>query len=513
MLIAGEGDQVVVSKPHPAILLPSVVLPSVPSPSVPSPSILLTSMLRSGAGTVASGLLALSATKILAVMLGASAVALLETLQQIRQIALVAATANGQTGLVQGASALSGQARREFVRSILCVFALATALVTALMLIFRERLAQAAGLPESSGGRLVAMLVAAVVLSSIFVFLSALLNAAGEIGRLAMLQVIAAAVMAAGAWPAAIALRGGHPGALPALLGMSGLITVAAALKMTGPRRWLSGTGAWWRGRAAGHFFSVSGAMLATGLISTLGLMAVRGHIARGAGLEATGQFDAAWGISANHVTLVLTALQAWYLPRLARARSAEQRARHVAAVFPVAILAATPLIVGLAVLRPLALAILYSSAFHAASVCLRWTLIGDYFKVTAWVLAMPMLAAADMGMFLAVDTLIQLVFVGASWALSGIRPPAESAAIGFTLSYSVCLAVSAWYAARRVGFRLTRMSAALWIAGFAVVALAAANTWSDTSVSLPKAACWIAITAAGALGIASRLFSWNPRP
>jgi antigen flippase len=151
-------------------------------------------------------------------------------------------------------------------------------------------------------------------------------------------------------------------------------------------------------------------------LISTVGLMAVRGHIAGHAGLEATGNFDAAWGISANHVTLVLAALQAYYLPQLARACSAEQRARNVAAVFPVAILAATPLIVGLAVLRPLALTMLYSSAFHTASAYLRWTLIGDYFKVTAWVLAMPMLAAADMGMFLAADTLIQLVL----WAPVG---------------------------------------------------------------------------------------------
>jgi O-antigen/teichoic acid export membrane protein len=453
------------------------------------------SMVRSGAGTVASGLLALVATKILAVILGAPSVALLETLQQIRQIALVAATANGQTGLVQGASSLTGPARREYVRTILCVFAAASMAVAGGMLVWRERVARAAGLPQGSG-RLVAMLVAAVVLSSGFVFLSGLLNVRGEIGRLAILQVSGAAVMALGAWAAAIAVRRGHTGALPTLLAVSALIPVAAAWKMIRLRQWLAGPGAWWTARAARHFFSVSGVMLATGLISTVGLLAVRGHIVREAGLEVTGTFDAAWAISANHVTLVLAALQTCYFPQLARARSVEQRERQMAAVFPVAILAATPVIVALAVLRPMALAALYSSAFHGASTYLRWTLIGDYFKVTAWVLAMPMLAAADMRMFLATDTLVQVVFVGASWALPAAGP--ESAAIGFTLSYVVCLALTGWYAARHVGFRPTRERAMLWLAGFSLVVLAAGTTWNDQSVSGPKAFAWI-VTSVGA--------------
>lgn len=462
------------------------------------------SMVRSGAGTVASGLLALVATKILAVTLGAPSVALLETLQQIRQIALVAATANGQTGLVQGASALSGRARREYVRTVLCVFAAATMAVAGVMFVWRERIARAAGLPAGSG-RLVATLVTAVVVSSVFVFLSALLNVRGEIGRLAILQILAAAVMAAGARPAAIAVRRGHPGALPALLAVSALITIAAAWKMIHLRLWLAGPGAWWTGRAARHFFSVSGVMLTTGLISTVGLIAVRGHIAREAGLGTTGEFDAAWGISANHVTLVLAALQSYYLPQLARAHSVEQRERQMAAVFPVAILVATPVIVALAVLRPLVLTALYSGAFQAASAYLRWTLIGDYFKVSAWVLAMPMLAAAEMRMLLATDTLVQVVFVGASWALPAARP--ESAAMAFTLSYGVCLALSWWYAARHVGFRVTRERAMLWLAGFTLVVMAAGTTWNDPSVSAPKAFAWI-LTAVGAAAAGARLYA-----
>jgi len=470
-------------------------------------------MLRSGAGAIASGLLAAAGTKILAVMLGAPAVALLQTLQQIRQAALVAATANGQTALVQGASVRTGRARLEYLRTILGIFLAATATIAALLVMLRERVAAAAGLPQGSGS-LVAVLAVAVVFSSGLVFLSALLNAAGQIGRLATLPVLGAAGMAAGAWPAAMAMRAGHPSALPALLAVAAVIGLGAAAKftfvgqagrlLTGPL--LTGLGRWWTWRDAQSFFSISGVMLGTGLMASLGLLAVRARISRSAGLDATGHWDAAWAISMNHVTLVLASLQAGYLPELARARPGKARLRQISTVFAVAILTATPVIVTLVVLRPVVVGALYSGAFQNASAYLRWTLLGDYFKVTAWVLAMPMLASADMGILLATDTLVQAVFLGGSWLLATIRPPAEAAAMGFALSYAVCLAVSWWYASRRHGFRFTPRRAALWMGGLALVVGATAATWSDRSVCWPKAAVWMALAAAASAGVGGKL-------
>jgi O-antigen/teichoic acid export membrane protein len=445
-------------------------------------------MARAGAGSIASGLLALAATKVMAVMLGAPAVAIFETLQQIRQIALLAATANGQTALLLGASSLRGVERREYLRSVLCLFALALGLVATFMCIWRERIGRAAGLAPGSGA-LVAILAIGVACSSSFVFAGALLNAAGKIGRLAILQVLATATIAAGAGPAVLATRRGFAAAFAVLLVISGVAPAVAAWRMLRGDLWFAGTGRWLTARAVKHFFSVSGVMLTTGLISSLVLLAVRARITHQAGLAATGLFDAAWAISMGQTGLMLAALQTGYLPQLARAGSVEQRSRCIATVFRVAILVAAPVIAGLIVFRAMALGILYATAFRAASTVLRWTLVGDYFKITAWVLAMPMLARADMWMLLATDALVQAVFFGASGMLSWRRQTgaAQSAAIGFALSYAVCLGLGWWYAVRRHGFRMTRRLGALWIAGFTMVALAAGSTWRDESVSLPE--------------------------
>jgi len=86
-------------------------------------------MSQSGLGALASGLLSAVATKMLAAVGGPAALAMLTTLQQLRQMALVGATGNGQTALVRGASALEGVEQTEYVRTVLCIFAAATGAV------------------------------------------------------------------------------------------------------------------------------------------------------------------------------------------------------------------------------------------------------------------------------------------------------------------------------------------------------------------------------------------------
>jgi O-antigen/teichoic acid export membrane protein len=101
---------------------------------------------KTGAGALASALLAAVGAKILATWLGPSYIALIATLQQTRQAALVVATANGQTALVQGVNALDGAARREYLRTALLLIACATAAATGWLIFSRERVARAAGL-------------------------------------------------------------------------------------------------------------------------------------------------------------------------------------------------------------------------------------------------------------------------------------------------------------------------------------------------------------------------------
>src|SRR5260370_22270520 len=230
----------------------------------------LAAMSKSGSAALASGLLSALAMKIVAAVAGPVYVALLVTLQQIRQMALVASTGNGQTALVRAASAFEGQQRREFVRTAAWIFASAATLVLLGMLAAPQWVARWAGLPPA-GVSAVRWLSLPLVCSSLFVFGSALLNALGRIGDLAVLQIIAAAAMAAGAWPAARSASAGRPEFLVGLLGFSAAVSVVAAgLALLRFRHelkdWFCGPGRMWAPAAARSFGSISLAITRRGL-------------------------------------------------------------------------------------------------------------------------------------------------------------------------------------------------------------------------------------------------------
>jgi O-antigen/teichoic acid export membrane protein len=452
-------------------------------------------MSASAAGAALSGVASIAATKVLALSLGPAAVAALQSLQQARQTAVIAATANGQTALVQGAGSLSGTARSRYVATVACIF-LAGITLAELGLVgapswMLARMGLASLSTPAFGG-----LAIAVALTSIYVFLTALLNAAGKVETLAALQVAGPGALALLAYP--VVRAGGFPG-IAFLVAASAAISTAAALAAVlkhradfrnwFPRRWCASAPVHeflrspecFHAREAAHFFSISSAMLITGFLASAAILLVRGNIILTEGLQRAGLFDAAWSISMNHVTLVLASVQTYYLPALTRARTREEKASQISRVLMAATLVAAPVIAALALFKPLVLQTFYSSAFRGAHLYLRWTLMGDYLKISSWILSVPMLAAADMKLFLVSDLMATCAFVCSALVLSRWREPAESAAMAFLVMYVVHLAISVLYVRFRQGIRLENKTTAIWVAGLGLVIAASCFGWKGS--------------------------------
>jgi PST family polysaccharide transporter len=424
----------------------------------------------------------MTATKIVAAVLGPPGLAMLATLQQTRNAAVSAATLNGGTALVQGISARAGDRRRDFVRTLALLFGAATAAVAAALAAAPAWVAQLVGL-SAGNVSLMRWLALPVALSSAFVFLNSLLVALGEIRKVAALQLVSPLVLALAAFPVARGAAAGYEGLLILLVAMPAAAGTAGAWALLGAHRatlrvWLEGGGRWWHGGAARSFFAVSGAMLATGLLGSTALLAVRSRILSAEGLASAGKFDAAWAISMNHVTLVLASLQVYFLPALARSRDGAERSAHVSHGLLLAALITGPAIIAVAALKPWILAALYSAEFTGASTFLRWTLLGDYLKTASWILSAPLLAAADMRAFVAADVVAYGVFLGGAAGLSRWYSAAEGAAMAFVLMYAVHLAVCGACSWIRHGARPDARTVVVWLAGFAAVCAASAVFW-----------------------------------
>jgi PST family polysaccharide transporter len=433
-----------------------------------------------GGAAIASAALSVVATKIFAAMLGPAEVAVLTTLQQIRQAGVTGATLNGQTALVQGVSSRHGAERRQFLRTVLMLMTTATLLVTVLALVAPGWLASSTGLGAQRAG-LVGWLVVPVAFSSALAFLSAVLTARGEVGRLALVQMASPAAMAVLAYPVARLLRSGYQGApvwwLAASAAVAGMLAMAL-LNRESVQFWFCGRGEWWSAPAARGFLRVSGSLLASGSTASLVLLAARARILHRQGFAVAGQFDAAWAISMNHVSLVLASLQTFCLPVLARTPDRTDRNAHLARMLTAAALAAAVIICLLALLKPVVLGLFYSDAFREAARYLRWTLVGDYLKVSSWVLSIPMLASADMRTFLAADLSAFAVFAAGAVILGHFRGAAEGTAMAFVAMYAAHLVICGSIAWQRYGFRPALRVILIWIGGLLSVVTVSALTW-----------------------------------
>jgi len=204
----------------------------------------------------------------------------------------------------------------------------------------------------------------------------------------------------------------------------------------------------------------------------------VRAHVLHVEGLTTAGQLDAAWAISMNQAGLLLASLQAYYLPALARISDWRMRSEQISRVLTVAVLPAAALVSMLVVLRPLLLTALYSEAFLGAGVYLRWTLVGDYLKITSWILSIPLIASASMRAFLFADFAAYGAFAIAAFTFSNWTGAAEAMSMAFVAMYAVHLLVCGACLWVKREFRPKVGTLYLWCLGLVIVLAVSAACW-----------------------------------
>jgi O-antigen/teichoic acid export membrane protein len=234
-------------------------------------------------------------------------------------------------------------------------------------------------------------------------------------------------------------------------------------------------------------------------LATTATLLIVRARITQEMGLDAAGQFAAAWGITTIYVGFMLNAMGADYYPRLTeviRDRTAAIRLMNDQAQLCIAI--GGPILLFLIGWAPCVIVLLYSHELSPAATLLQWQTVGNVLKLASWSLSYSIVAAANAKAYLFLELTFNAVFLVLVLALLpslGL----EVTAVAFLLGYAVHFLV-AWGIVRRIhGFRWQRLS---------LVLLA---IYTGLALALLLLALWSPITAALAtpvLSLATGVFS-----
>lgn len=239
-------------------------------------------------------------------------------------------------------------------------------------------------------------------------------------------------------------------------------------------------------------------AFMLGGLATAATLLLVRGRITQELGLEAAGQFAAAWGITMTYVGFLLGAMAADYYPRLTEVindRAAATRLMNDQAQLGLAI--GGPVLLLLIGLAPWVVTLLYSAEFSPAAELLQWQTVGNVFKLASWALAFSIVAAARSKTFFLMELSFNIVFLTVIYFLLPVLG-LQVTAIAFLVGYVVYFATVNILAHTLQGFRWQPLSLQL---------LALHVTLALALLALARTASHAAAIASVCLALATGLF------
>jgi O-antigen/teichoic acid export membrane protein len=200
-------------------------------------------------------------------------------------------------------------------------------------------------------------------------------------------------------------------------------------------------------------------AFMLGGLATTATLLLVRSRITQELGLEAAGQFAAAWGITMTYVGFLLGAMAADYFPRLTEVindRAAATRLMNDQAELGLAI--GGPVLLLLIGLAPWAVTLLYSAEFAPAAELLQWQTVGNVFKLASWPLSFSIVAAARTKSYLLMELSFNIAFLAIIWLLLPVLG-LQVTAIAFLVGYVVYFVTVNILVHNVLGFRWQSLS------------------------------------------------------
>ncbi len=176
--------------------------------------------------------------------------------------------------------------------------------------------------------------------------------------------------------------------------------------------------------------------LMTAGLIGPLGQIIIRLQIEKDMGVNIMGYYQSAINITISYLGIILGAMAVDYYPRLvSKINDKVTLKRIINEQSEVAILLASPILIGIMSFTPLIIKILYNDSFEEAINITRLLVLGDVFKILSWPLGIVFLAAGHSRKVLIVECFAFTILIAANYLLSNYIG-LEGAAISYIMMY-----------------------------------------------------------------------------
>lgn len=242
-------------------------------------------------------------------------------------------------------------------------------------------------------------------------------------------------------------------------------------------------------------------AFMASGFLTAAAALLIRILIVQQSGVDAAGNYQAAWALGGIYVGFILQSMGTDFYPRLSAAASDNHACNQmVNEQARVSILLAGPGLLATLALSPLVIAVFYSTQFVDAVPLLRWLCVGMLLRVVAWPMGFIVLAKGDQKVFFWTEVAAAVVHVGLAWLLLNV--------VGLVGAGVAFVGLYAWHGLliyvivrRMSGFAWARENLVLigvfvGLAGLVLAAVTFMPFWPGHAVALgvTVVACWYSL-------------------
>ena len=391
------------------------------------------------AATAAKLLAGLVIIKLVAWMAGPEGVGRLGQFMSLMSVLAVLAGGGISAGVVKYVAEYRDDPQRlwRLLAAALWYALCASCLVGIAGLLFRRQIAGWL-LGDSRYEGLIGLLAAVQLGIALINYILAVINGFMDVKRLACIQVLGSLLSIA------VALCLAHwlqlYGALLALV-VGQLLVLAVGLP------------AWWRSpyfdrRMLSMRFdremtlrlaAFSAMTVTSALLPPLVNIAVRDHLAARFGWEQVGYWQAVGKVSDAYLLFLTTAINVYYLPKLASTHAREALALELRLAYRYVMPVVLALAVGVYLCRDWVTAVLFSDDFSAARALYAPQLIGDVVKIASFVLSYVMLAKAMTRLFVASELAFAISYVALVFLFTG-RFGLIGAMYAFAVNYALYL-------------------------------------------------------------------------
>lgn len=154
---------------------------------------------------------------------------------------------------------------------------------------------------------------------------------------------------------------------------------------------------------------------LTTVLTGPTSLLIVRNYIGNSISWDAAGYWEGVSRISSVYLMLITSSISVYYLPRMSELKTPVEIKKEMFATCKITLPIVFLMAAGIFLCKDFIIVILFTDSFKPMRSLFAFQLIGDFLKITSWLLSYLMVARAMTRIFIATEIIFNASFVGLS--------------------------------------------------------------------------------------------------